>query len=370
MVNFEKITKKLAKFDELSTKKTTKLFRAIFEDDDFRNWYYGVDVHQSTQRDMQQFSTMLSRIFGTKGLAKPSTMIKLTEYVAASNLDHTGCALVYTVIDNANTIVNDAAEHLSAELDNGLDRKTAAKKLEKCDKYREVIRNLLNEICKCVKTKKMAESFNMSNTLIQSTYFIVPDRKYIQTYRINKFMSMLLKETYLCVSEFGHDDVKYIDWKGYFSKLFGEDAIPSCAISILMENPRRIDAYRGSTCFDDVKRVWDSLSKFAMTALNNADDGVRRQMIEIYLKRLEKMRGGNIKTRVDLLELPEQFGNLISTLSNYRNRLSKIMCAESSNRDYSTNSRSISRGEDMLQCIDSVRSANDLDDEDESDEDE
>ena len=122
------------------------------------------------------------------------------------------------------------------------------------------------------------------------------------------------------------DDVASIRWGSYFGTYFGSEMASSAALSVLLEGVSRINMYRDLEHFDDVRKVWDSLTNFALAELDRAPENVRRQMIELYIKRIEKLfRNGNgPRLRVDILNIPNAFNHLSNTITQYTNRISRI----------------------------------------------
>ena len=121
--------------------------------------------------------------------------------------------------------------------------------------------------------------------------------------------------------------INSIKWHNYFQALFGDNSTASTALSIVLEGVRRIDPFRDAPHFDDVRAVWDSLTEYALKELDSAPEGVRRQMMDIYLKKVNHLftDGTGARLRIDMLNIPSEYGNLARTMSHYVDRLAKIM---------------------------------------------
>ena len=72
-----------------------------------------------------------------------------------------------------------------------------------------------------------------------------------------------------------------------------------------------------------------------MTELDKAPDNVRRQMIELYVKRIDRIfrNGSGPRLRVDLLSVPAAFQNLAETVSHYTDRIARITRASAKQVD-------------------------------------
>lgn len=327
MFNYDKIAKKLGKFDELSNKKQGKVLEAILCGDEFRDWFYGTGENSNEQ---PMTKPMVDKIFGS--LAAPKTMKRLTKFIknkTTEDFDHTACTIAFLVVEQAIEASNAANREISEGYKNGdLASKDAKNYKEKSEKYSEYISDLMNAIKDHARSevKEICRKTNLPKGMVFTTYFMIPDRKYVPKYKIGMYVNQLLQEIYKWTGNSGIEDIPSVKWGSYFGTFFGSDMTTSAAISILLEGVRRIDAFRDTEHFDDVRQVWDSLTNFAMNELDRAPENVRRQMIEIYLKRIDRIfrNGNNPRLRVDMLNIPTNFQNLADTVSKYTERIAKI----------------------------------------------
>ena len=327
MFDYDKILKKLDKFEELSKKKQRKVFDTIILSEDFRNWFYNVG---DAQKQQPMTKPMVDKIFDA--MASPKILKRLNKYLedlSADKYDQTTCSIVFVIIEDAIEISNSANNQITIAYKNGeIVSKEAKAYKEKSDIYAQIISEILDNLKERAKenVKEIARKSNLPKELIYTTCFLVPDRKYVQKHKISMYMNQILQEIYKWVGNNGIEDIQSIRWGSYFGKYFGNELTSSAAVSVLLEGVRRIDVYRDTEYFEDVRKVWDSLTSFALTELDKAPENVRRQMIEIYIKRVDKLYkdGNNPKLRVDLLNIPSDFSNLTNTLKRYSNRISKI----------------------------------------------
>ena len=174
--------------------------------------------------------------------------------------------------------------------------------------------------------KEICKKTNLPKAMVFTTYFMVPGRKYIPKHKIGMYVNQLLQEIYKWTGNSGMEDISAIKWGSYFGSFFGSEMTSSASISILLEGVKRIDGYRDTDHFDDVREVWDSLTNFALSELDRAPENIRRQMIELYLKRIDRIfhNGNGPRLRVDMLNIPNNFQQLVDTVSRYTERIARI----------------------------------------------
>lgn len=328
MFEYDKIVKKLEKFDELPEKKQKKTFNRIFCDEGFREWFYGVGDNKDSQ---PMNNTMIQKLFNL--LARPVVVKALIEFINSQDsetFDRTSCAIAFLVIDNGIDALNKANGDVSEESKNGsLSNKELRTYKERSERYTEYMGDLLNAIKEKSgrEVKEICKKCNLPKTLVYTTYFIVPGRKYVPKYKVSMYMNQILRETYKYVGSNGLENIEMIRWGSLFGPYFGSDMTTSAAVSILLEGVKRIEAYQSAEYFDDVKSVWNSLTNFALSELDNAPENVRRQMVELYIKKIDRLyRNGNgPRLRVNVLQLPSEFNNLIGTISRYSDRIESIV---------------------------------------------
>jgi hypothetical protein len=328
MFEYDKIVKKLEKFDELPEKKQKKTLNRVFCDESFREWFYGVGDNKDSQ---PMNNTMIQKLFNL--LARPVVVKVLIDFINSQDsetFDRTSCAIAFLVIDNGIDALNKANGDVSEESKNGsLSSKELRTYKERSERYTEYMGDLLNAIKEKSgrEVKEICKKCNLPKTLVYTTYFIVPGRKYVPKYKVSMYMNQILRETYKYVGSNGLENIEMIRWGSLFGPYFGSDMTTSAAVSILLEGVKRIEAYQSTEYFDDVKSIWNSLTNFALSELDNAPENVRRQMVELYIKKIDRLyRNGNgPRLRVNVLQLPSEFNNLIGTISRYSDRIESIV---------------------------------------------
>ena len=327
MFDYEKIINKLTNFGELPEKKQKKTMAKIFSNPDFKDWYYGV----GEMKDRQPMTpAMIQKLFNL--LARPQALQTLIEYVRDCNheeFDHTSCSLAFMVVDEGIEALNKANDELNNDAKNGeISSKDFKAYKHKSEKYTEYVGELLDALkdkCSGV-VKELSKKSNLDKTLVYTLYFLVPDRKYIPKYKITTYLNPMLREVYKWVAANGVESASYLRWGYLFGHFFGNELTTSVAISILLEGVKRIEPYQDSDNFNDVKSVWNSLTNFALSELDNAPENVRKQMMELYIKKIDRIfkNGNGPRLRVNILDIPREFSNLADTVMNYSEKIRSI----------------------------------------------
>lgn len=327
MFDYDRVIKRLGRFDDLPGRLKQEVLEDIFIDSSFREWFYQVGEGAKSQPMTTQ---MVNKLFTT--LCIPTVfrgVIKFWKNYDYDKLDRTACCIGFMVVeqavDQSNKASKEVAEGYRSGEISGRDAKTYKQRNES---YNELITEMMEALKNRVRNevKSIASKTNLPTGLIYAIYFMIPGRKYIPKFKISMFMNQILSEIYKWVGSCGLESIEYVRWGPFFGSWFGNELVASAAVSILLEGVQRIDAYRDAENFDDVRDVWDSLTNFALTELNNAPEHLRRQMLELYLKRITKIfsNGRSPRLRVDILALPTDFSNLVNTVRRYGAKIHEI----------------------------------------------
>ena len=329
MFDYDKVINKLGKFDELSEKKQKKWLRVIFCEKDFREWFYGVG---DSATDQPKTNVMVQRIM--KAMARPRQLKALTALIKDSDhqeFDHTSCALAFLVAEEAIESIRSANQDKSEEYKSGsISNREAKDYKELSNKYSALISNLTEALKDKASgaVKDISRKSNLPRGLVFTTYFLVPGREYIPKYKISMYTNSILKEVYKWAGSNGLEDIDMIRWGNLFGPYFGTEMTTSAAVAVLLEGVGRINNYKDCDHFNDVRSVWNSLTVFALAELDNAPENVRRQMVELYIKRIDRISHNNHgqlpRLRVNLLSVPADFSNLAETVLKYEDRIMSI----------------------------------------------
>lgn len=234
-----------------------------------------------------------------------------------------------TVVNNAVGIATTGMKTIEEALDKGEISKSAGREnAEVFEKIYKRAEQLNKRISKMVKSdaKRLAEESGLPREICKNLMRITPafskdakvKRPLINKRRLNVWLPMHLSVLYENADKFA-DDIKDIDWKGYFKVNFGIDNIPDIATILLVEGVDRIKNIDS----EEVRKVWDSLTAFALSSLEKSESGTRAKMLEIYLKRVTNMfANGTRDLRVDITSLSKKdFPNLTKTIESYTDRI-------------------------------------------------
>lgn len=172
--------------------------------------------------------------------------------------------------------------------------------------------------------KRLSEVTDIPVCVCQLGLSTIPEQKYVDRYKVGFYLNRFLGQVYSDVNEYGSFNVIDVDWAKFFTNIFGKENVLEVATFILLEGVNRIDKYKDSK---SVKTCWNSLTDFALKYLNDAPDANRRQMIELYIKRIDKMFQNNVfDLRVDLTKLSEiNYPRLVDTIIKYADKITEII---------------------------------------------
>ena len=135
------------------------------------------------------------------------------------------------------------------------------------------------------------------------------------------YLNQVLLSIYRFVDDH-HYDTSKIDWKEFFRILFGDKNVIEAATFILLEGVHRIDEYG-----DEVNDTFNQLTMFALKELEIAPEGLKTQMLDLYVKRISRMFANRtFDLRANLLDIdPMRFPNLAKTVDHYASQISEIV---------------------------------------------
>lgn len=192
----------------------------------------------------------------------------------------------------------------------------------------EMIADLLKVSKKIIKrdATSLARECHLPRYITTAAFTTIPEPKYIGKFQIGYYLNNLFNIVYAEVDRNGKFD-RDVRWKAFFREIFGKENVVEAATFILLEGVSRIDKYENRS---DVRACWDSLTTFALKALEESPMTLRNQMIELYCKRIEKMFANNsFDLRVNLLDIDEHFfPNLVETINKYAEKIAKIIKGE------------------------------------------
>lgn len=305
---------------KLSTNKVLKHLKHIFLDEKFMEWLF------NPQKGNSELTNQVMTLYGE--FVQPRTIKLLIKLVQEEGDDYGRnqatflMSLCSAAIANNNQRIKNAQDdkkngNLSGrdyrdEMDDAEDNKEKIEKLYKMTKT--IVKN---------DAKRLSRDTNLSKEICRIGYFNVPEPKYVDRYKIGFYLNTLLAAIYAEVSEEGRFDTD-VDWKEYFKNIFGKDNVFEVATFVLLEGVNRIDKYNNNGA---VRDCWESLTSFALKQLDNAPDQIRSQMVELYIKRIDKMFANrSYDLRVNMMDLSDyKFPNLAKTVDRYKDKIMNIL---------------------------------------------
>ena len=323
MFEFDDCIRRLSKLSDMNPRKAKRVLGDLMTDEEFLKWVFVPPENQPTTVD--QFNELQSYLIAARNIR---TLID-----AIAELDYDVDRAVATLLNNlcgvAIGAVQEQSEILSKEKKSGtISNKELAKMEDKLERYQEDIEDLAKVAKKIVKrqVKVLSEDCGLDKVYCRLGYWYVPGPKYIAKNRVGRFLKPLLGAIYDEAALDGFpENRRTVRWRSFFKAIFGKDNIYSVATFILLEGVGRIDKYRSSDGLDAVRDCWDSLTDYALSELNEAPDEIRNQMVELYVKRVDRQfRNHRTDLRVDITKLGNAFSKLQKTVDQYADQLMKI----------------------------------------------
>lgn len=320
MFDYENVLNTLAAFDKMKTKKQIKFLKGIFLDDSFMEWLFIPKKEANTNEKTASLYSMF---------IKPKIMraiVEMFENTGFSKFNRTHATFIYSICNVAIATNNERIVEVERQRKEGeITNKMAQNINEKIERYNSYIADLIRCAKKIIRkeAKDLSRASNLPKYLCVTALHSVPEPKYVDRFKIGYYLNNLLNNVYSEVDALGGFN-KEVRWRVFFKEMFGKENVVEAATFILLEGVHRIDKYKNSA---DVKECWDSLSAFALKELNEAPETIRNQMIELYIKRIDKMFANKaFDLRVNLLSLDESpFSKLADTVKKYSDRIMEIL---------------------------------------------
>lgn len=320
MTDHEDIIDVLQNFKRLSKKKRRKFFTCLMFDREFIKWLFQPEKTANLTQIVEDMY---------KEFTKPTVMeaiIECIEYEGYSEFNRSHATFLTTICNLAIDRNNEALkEYDKAKRNTDISRAKLRAWSDGIDASNELIVKLLKRTKRIVKREATctAKDANLPKYITVAAYTSIPEPKYVDRFKIGYYMNNLLTTIYSDVEENG-EFPETVKWKIFFEDIFGKQNVVECATFILLEGVHRIDKYRNS---DDVMNCWDSLTEFALAELNRAPDALRDQMMELYIKRVDKMFSNKaFDLRTNLLEVPKYiWPQLYKTVKKYSENLIGIL---------------------------------------------
>ena len=304
----------------MSKKKRRRMMRSFLFDDDFIKWLFQPEK-------IPNLNEIVSSMYHE--LTKPRNMEALIDAIEDEGYHEFNRSHATFLTSVANIAINDnnsaLKENDKLRKNGDLSRRETIRKNDEINEKNEIIADLLKVSRKIIKRDaiRLARECHLPKYITMTAFTMVPDPKYIGKFQIGYYLNNLFNIIYSEVDRNGSFD-RSVRWRVFFKEIFGKDNVVEAATFILLEGVNRIDKYDNRS---DVRTCWDSLTTFALRSLEDAPKMLRTQMLELYIKRIEKMFANkSFDLRVDLLNINEDtFPNLADTITTYAEKIASIL---------------------------------------------
>lgn len=320
MFDYERTLDVLRDFKHLSTKKRRKVMLSLFYDEDFIRWLF---VPEKCANLTEMVSDIYAEFTRNETM---QAMIDAIDYEGEREFDRSHATFLTTVANIAIQTNNDMLKEIEIGRKAGdYTRKESSRLVEQIDDINDTIARLLKRARRIVKREaaEIARESRLPKYITMAALTSVPNPKYVDKFKIGYYLNNLFNTIYSDVEENGQFD-RGVKWAVFFREIFGKNNVVEAATFVLLEGVHRIDKYENSR---DVRECWDSLTTFALKELNDAPDQIRNQMIELYIKRIDKMFSSkSYDLRVNLLKIDDfSFPKLVDTIDKYADKITSIV---------------------------------------------
>jgi len=320
MFNYSDTIDLLDAIDEgMKEEKAIKNLKNLLLDESFMKWIFNPPKVANAVEMANELQIGFTR-------TKVMKAVSLTmDDVGYNKFDRSVATFLYGIVNLTIAANNDQIKKITAKRKDGeISTREEAKMMEKVEKNNKALKDLFKSIKKVVKKDAKALSRQTGIPKDQCTIALhsVPEVDFIDRYKIGFYLNNILSSFYADAEEGAFEDITDIKWKPFFKEVFGKNNTIEVAIFILLEGVHRINKYT----HPEVKDLWDSLTRFALKELESAPETLRSQMMELYVKRIDKMfMNKSYELRVDPLSLSEStYPHLVETISHYAEKIKDI----------------------------------------------
>ena len=320
MFDYDKTLEILEDFNELSERKAEKFLKSLFMDETFMEWLF-------QPKQVPNINDLVSALYVQ--FTKPrviKAMSEMIEDVGHRDFTRSHSTFLYSICNIAIQGNNEKVTEIDKQRKAGdISNKESQRLNDKIEKFNSYIAALLKNAKKIIKKDaiELSKESRLPKYVCITALHSIPEYKYVDRFKIGFYLNNLLNSIYSEIEQMGGfpDNVR---WKAFFKALFGKDNTVEVATFILLEGVHRIDKYSNSK---DVKDAWDTLTSFALSELNDAPEAIRTQMIELYIKRIDKMFSNKtFDLRVDLMSINDRlFPKLVGTVDKYMEKIEAIL---------------------------------------------
>lgn len=326
-----KVDSVLMKFDgfkDLTKKKRRKIITKLFLSEDFMKMMFDPDIDSASDKQLVK-DKVLDIYSNFKSPLAIAAMIDMVKHEGTQEFNTTHATFINSIAGLTIEDIDRCADQIDKMREEGkISKSEASDKADKLKIYADNVSKLLELMHKIVKpyVVKLRNYANIPMVYADIILTNNPSPKYINKYRLGYYLNKTLTLMYDEANEhgtrclFGPED-----WSMVFKTIYGEKNSVECATFILLEGAGRLSKYNKNK--KAVTDLWDSLTAFALEELDHTSDNTREHMLELYIKRIDKMvRNGAKEFRIDLTKLPSiNYPRLARTVEKYINKIREIL---------------------------------------------
>ena len=303
----------------MKEEKAIKNLKNLLLDDTFMDWVFNPPKVANAVEMANELQI---------GFIRPKVMravVTTIEEVGYDKFNRNVASYLYGIVNLAIAANNDKIKDVTSKRKSGdISTREESRLMEKCEKTNKAYKELFKTIKKIVKkdAKALSRQTGIPKEQCVSALISVPEVEFVNRYKIGFYINNIFATFYLNAEEGAFEDIDDIKWKPFFKEIFGKNNTIEAATFILLEGVHRINKYTHS----EVKELWDSLTRFALKELESAPETLRNQMMELYIKRIDKMfMNKSYELRVDPLSISAaSYPNLVETISHYADKIKDI----------------------------------------------
>lgn len=317
--------------DYMKNSKKEKYLHRTLVSDDFYGWIFNPPQEMTTEKIKEDMYKTLT----CNGMLK--LIINTLIDFGYDSYSRTAAVFLYSVctyaMDLCNSETNDADE---AYKRGDIGRSSRDSAYERADKRFAYV-SRINELCnKIVKrdAKRVWVRTGLPKAAVTNAFKTVPEKKFLRNDKVGYYLNIVTTQLYKDIDE---DDIMDFradeDWSTFFVSLFGRDNEVQVAMFLTLEGTSRIA--KNWRDMNRIRAVWDSLTGYALSVLEDAGASERSHMLDLYVKIVSSMNESNRdELRVDLRKLDEDaFPNLTRSINNIKDKLRDAAMSVKNNAD-------------------------------------
>ena len=330
MFNINEFLEFLDDLGRYKESKRLKKMKGYLTSDDYFGWLFCSTVDKVP--NLEELSVEMYELLTKKKAL--NTIIDTIEEYGVEKFSRTTATLLFTIAKYAVDSADESAEAISNDRrEDKISKSEARDAGEKLEKIRALAATINSYAGKIIKddAKILSRKSGMPREICIAAFKLVPDPMFIPTFRLPYFVDTTLQEIYKRVDAYD-TDIDDIDWTTFFKVIFErrnndggyqKKNIYDIATFILLEGVGRIKGL-GSK---NTRIIWDSLTSWALRALDRADPQTQEHMLDIYVKKIDSMfKNGTPELRVNLLAVgKKEFPKLADAISGYKDRIEAIV---------------------------------------------